>query len=196
MKRLRSISVFLILLTACTNVTIMKQDINSNLKLLPLILKRETVDEKFFIVNRQTWFHIDFKNKDELKSRKEYIRKNLNIPDYDISDLLDQLFEINKSSVNLNIESDKARGYIIDSTGESRIYFKENGGGWDKLYKDNPKALGLAYVSVPAYDKENGIILVYKSTTTHSRAGAGWIAVYKLRDGKVEHVDSVVLWKS
>ena len=175
----------------------MKQNINSNLKLLSLILRREADDGKFFIVRRQTRFsHIDFKNKDEVKKRKDYIRKNLNIPDYDISDLLDQLFEINKSSFNLNIELDKAKGYIIDSIGKFDAYFEKNGGGWDKLYKDNPKALGITSVSVPAYDKENGIILVYRGTQRHWRAGAGLIVAYKFKDGKVEQIASVVLWKS
>ena len=138
----------------------------------------------------------DFKNIDEVKRRKEYIIKNLTIPNYDISGLLDKLFEINNSSINLNIESDKAKGYIIDSIGAFDTYFKKNGGGWDKLYEDNPRALGIVSISVPAYDKGNEIILVYRGTQRHGLAGAGWINAYRLRDGKVKRITGVILWKS
>lgn len=140
-----------------------QQDVKSNCKLLGIILTQNREADRYAVVKPETGFgHLDLNNNKEINQTKEYIKKNLAIPDYDISPLLDALFEINRESLPIEIESDMTQGYFIDRKKQFDAYFEENGGGWVKLYKENPKVAGITTVSIPVYDKENNVLLVYE----------------------------------
>jgi hypothetical protein len=72
----------------------------------------------------------------------------------------------------------------------------KDGGGWEKCYKETPKAHGNTTVSIPVYDKKTGIVLVYMGTQSHWLAGSGWIIAYEYKEGKLKEMKRVMLWIS
>jgi hypothetical protein len=114
----------------------------------------------------------------------------------DIASLVDRLFERNKQTFRLSIKSSAKDGYVVDYDGKYRAYFKENGGGWEKWYKENPTAHGITTVSLPVYDEKSGLVLVYKGTQTHWRTGAGWVILYNYEKGKLKELKKVMMWIS
>jgi hypothetical protein len=127
---------------------------------------------------------------------KRYILENIKIDKYDISRLVDLLFERNKIPLRLSLKSSPKDGYIIDYDGKYKKYFEKDGGGWEKLYKENPKADGWITVSLPAYDRKTNIFLVYIGTQRHGLSGSGWVIAYKYKNGKLKELTRVMLWIS
>lgn len=166
-------------------------------KIIALALETSYEDKGYTVVQAQTKLsHIDYTNIEDIKKSKEYIKKKLKIEGYDITTALNDLFNKNKKPIRLNLKSEPSKGYIIDYENKYRKYFNNNGGGWDKWYKENPKAHGSTTVSRPAYDKNNGIVLIYKGTQSHWLAGAGYIVAYKYDGKKLKELGRVMLWIS
>jgi hypothetical protein len=76
--------------------------------------------------------------------------------------LVEKFFEKNKKSSRLSLKSDRSKGYVIDYDGRFRRYFEKDGGGWEPWYKENPNAHGMTSVSLPVFDENSGIVMVYK----------------------------------
>jgi hypothetical protein len=117
----------------------------------------------------------------------------IKLDDYDVGDLFDLLVAINKKSVRLSIKSSPQDGYIIDYDGTYKKYFEENGGGWREWYKDHPDAHGYTQISLPAYDKEKGFVLVYIDIQSDDVVGVGSIDAYRYKDGKLGFLGDVLL---
>lgn len=132
----------------------------------------------------------------KISQTKDYITKRIQIPGYDLSPLVGQLFEKNQKSSRLTLQSDPSKGYIIDYDGQYDLYFKKGSGGWEKWYKDHPDAHGMTTVSIPVVDKRGGIVLVYRGTQSHWIAGAGYVIAYKYKGGKLEELGRARLWIS
>lgn len=152
----------------------------------------------YTVVAPQTSFgHLDPNDHREVERRKKYIQENLKIEGYELSGLIDLLFERNKESVRLSIKASRGNGYVIDYEGERDKYFKnKDGGGWKKWYKDHPTALGFTHVSLPVYDPETGIVLVYEGTMSGPLFGSGGIIAYKYESGQLKQIGYVRLWVS
>ena len=166
-------------------------------KIIALALETSFEDKGYTVVEPQTKLsHMDCTDAEDAKKSKEYIKKKLKIEGYDITPALNDLFNKNKRPIRLNLKSKPAKGYIIDYENKYRKYFNNDGGGWDKWYKENPKAHGSTAVSRPAYDKNNGIVLIYKGTQSHWLAGAGYIIAYKYDGIKLKELGRVMLWIS
>ncbi|MHC4586525.1 MAG: hypothetical protein ACYS3N_18495 [Planctomycetota bacterium] len=175
-----------------------QQDVKRNCEFLKLILTKFGKGGRYIVVEPKTGFGdtIDLNDKEEIKQIKKIVKKNLVIPKYNISSLLDALFEINRESVTIETESDVKQGYLIDRKKQFDDYFEENGGGWEKLYQENPNVKGFTTVSIPAYDKDNSILLVYEGTQSHWLAGVGWIIAYKVEKNELIELSRVKLWIS
>lgn len=151
----------------------------------------------YTIVTPQTRLNHSIINEpNRVAQTKKYIFENIKIEKYEISKLVDLLFERNKISVRLSLKSSPKNGYIIDYDGKYEKYFEKDGGGWKKLYKENPKADGLTTVSLPAYDRKTSILLVYIGTQKHGLSGSGWVIAYKYKNGKLKELARVMLWIS
>jgi len=175
----------------------MQQDVKKNCNLLGLILAQNHEEGRYIVVKPKTGLgHLGLNNKREINQAKEYIKKNLVIPNYDISPLLGTLFEINRESISLEIGSDIKQGYLIDKENHFSKYFEKNGGGWEKLYQENSKVKGLTTVSIPVYDKNSNIILVYTGTQSHWLAGAGGVIAYRIEGENLIELGNVMLWIS
>jgi hypothetical protein len=158
---------------------------------LAQVLQLQHKDGGFTVVNPVTAFG---RRTSSAASIKNTVENGLRIEGYDIDPLLDKLIEKNKGRTRLSLKSSPENGYIVDYDGKFEKYFEENGGGWKKLYKENPAARGLTRISLPAYDEQAGIVLVYIGRQSARLAGAGYIVAYRYEDGKLKELGRVMLW--
>ena len=147
---------------------------------------------------------------EEMKEDKEWMQTALNrmlpLEGFDAKPLVDALHEVNQKSIRLTLPSDEAKGYVIDYDGRYDRYFngyvieedgkyaryiKAKGGYGAEIYHENPKVRGRTWVSLPAYDREKGILLVYVVTEDPRHGmggGAGYTIAYQYRDGALKRV--------
>lgn len=182
-----TVSMFLLLVlsSACAVKQGAGQDDNT---LLALIFKQAVPDGKYTIVDPEARLP---DNHD-----KAYLLEQFKTDDAIVGPLIDQLIERNAEPVLLTLESSPENGYVVDYDGAYAQYFKEDGGGWDKLYEEHPDASGSTTVSLPAYDEASGYVLIYKATQLHWLAGSGNLILYKYADGKMTEVENIMLWIS
>ncbi len=165
--------------------------------ILTLVLKRSYADGGFTVVHPETGFsHVDSDEPKEVMQSKKYIAEHLRTNGIIVTKLVDQLFERNKRPVLLTIKSSPKDGYVIDFDGKFKKYFEKDGGGWDKWYKENPKAHGSTTVSLPIYDQKTGLVLVYTGTQSHWLAGSGWIILYRYEKGQLKELNKLMMWIS
>lgn len=188
-----------LLSVSCTSVEekpVEKKSLEDSL-ILSLVLKRSYEGGGYTVVNPQTSFgRTAINDPKRVEQSKKYILENIKIEEYEISKLVDLLFERNKKPIRLSLKSSPKEGYIIDYDGKYKKYFEKDGGGWEKWYEENPKANGWTHVSLPAYDSKTNIILVYIGTQLHWEAGSGWIFAYKYHNGELKLLSNVMLWIS
>lgn len=163
-------------------------------RILTLVLKRSYPEGGFTVVAPVTG--LAKMDSQDLKQTKKYIAENLQASGVAVTKLFDRLFERNKKRVRLTIKSAPEDGYLIDFDGKYQKYFEKDGGGWEKWYKENPKAHGDTRVSLPVYDQKSGLVLVYMGTQSHWLVGSGWIIVYKYEKGELIELNKVMMWIS
>jgi hypothetical protein len=165
--------------------------------ILTLMLKRAYPDGGYTVVAPETRLsHIDGLDSKETKQSVKYITEHLRTNGVDVARLVDRLFERNKKTVRLSIKSSPKDGFVVDYDGIYEKYFKKDGGGWDKWYKENPKAHGSTTVSLPVYDQKSGLVLVYTGTQAHWLAGSGWVILYRYEKGELKELNKVMMWIS
>jgi len=165
--------------------------------ILTLVLKRPYADGAYTVVHPDTGMsHMGGDGAKEIKQSKMYIAERLQTNGIIVTKLVDRLFERNEKPVRLTLKSSPKDGYVIDFDGKYKKYFKNDGGGWEKWYKENPKAHGSTTVSLPVYDRKTGCVLEYKGTQSHWLAGSGWVILYKYEKGELKEINRVMLWIS
>jgi hypothetical protein len=173
------------------------EDINEDNQILSLALMRLYKDGGYTIVAPETRLsHLDPKDTKEIQQTKKYILDNIEVEGYDLNKLLDHFFERNALSVRLSIKSSPENGYLVDYNRIYEKYFEENGGGWEQWYKEHPNAHGWTTVSLPAYDPESKITLLYMGTQSHWLMGAGYIFLFKYDKGILTELKRLMLWIS
>jgi hypothetical protein len=166
-------------------------------ELLSLALYHSNKDGIYTVVAPRTSMgYGSISNPQELAQRKKYIRENLKLSGYDPAMLIDVLFERNKEPVLLTLPSAPEKGYWIDYDSRFAGYFKTDGGGWQKWYRENPQARGWTQISLPAYDPQSGIVLFYSGGQYNYLAGAGYIIAYRYQDGALTELARVMMWIS
>jgi len=134
---------------------------------------------------------------EDLAQLKRYATQKLQLPGVDVGKLIDDFAAKNRKSVRLTLASAPEKGYLIDFNGEYAKYFgKDGGGGWDAWYKDHPKAHGQTTVSLPAWDRASGTVLLYMGTQSHWLAGAGFLIAYKYDGTTLREIKRVMMWIS
>ncbi|CAF1476944.1 unnamed protein product [Adineta ricciae] len=150
--------------------SVVSRSFENDNKLLSLILAEDYPDNGYTVVESKTTLYDvteDFVIFDPLATSNNNGRR-----------LLRALIEKNRESKALTIGSNASKGYVIDKDDKFSKYFIANGGGWDKLYKENPKVRGLTSVSLPVYDRQTSLVLVYKSFSQDYLAGQGDLILY------------------
>ncbi|HIJ88196.1 MAG TPA: hypothetical protein HPP97_11050 [Desulfuromonadales bacterium] len=195
---IRLLTVLMILVLAVTNVGAAddKPTTQENV-ILALMLRQSHPDGGYFVVSPEARISdIDAGDSKGVNQSKKYIVEHLQISGLDIAKLVNRLFERNLKPVRQSIRSSREDGYIVDYDGKYGKYFEKGGGGWEKWYKENPKAHGFTMLSLPIYDLKNGVVLIYKGVQAQELMGAGWIILYKYENGLLRELKKVNLWVS
>jgi len=198
MKNIKMVAVLALLLLAATRLWAVEDSATDEEKtILSLVLKHSYTDGGYTVVVPETGLsHAGSGDLQEMKQSKKYIVENLLTNGIAVTKLVDQLFERNKKVVRLTLKSSPKDGYLIDYDGKYEKYFKKDGGGWDKWYKENPKAYGNTTVSLPVYDRQTGLVLVYKGTQAHWLAGSGFVILYRYEKGSLKELNKVCMYVS
>lgn len=168
-------------------------------KIIVLALETTSIDhnekgEKNIIVRPQTFFF--YNDISRWNKRKEYIKEGIKIKGYDLTNILDELFNKNKKPYQLDLQSEPSNGYIIDYENKFGEYLDIFEQRWDKLLKENPNVFGVTRVSRPAYDKDRGIVLIYIDIQCGGLCGYGIIFAYNYNGKELKQLGSVGLWTS
>ena len=158
-------------------------------EILSLVLQHSFEDGGFTVVDPDT----EVRHLQRIAKDMGVIEVMLDLKYYG---LVEKFFEENKKPNRLSLKSDLSKGYVIDYDRKFRRYFEKDGGGWEQWYKENPNAHGMTSVSLPVFDQESGIVLVYKGGQSNWTAGGGSLIVYKYKDGKLEFIKSHMIWIS
>ena len=174
--------------------------------ILRLILKKPKADDRYIVVQPETGFSaiddIDraaMPNQDPadlIRQSKVYIATKLHIGGRAVINLVERLFERNMQRERLTLESSPADGYVIDYDDKFSGYFNIDGGGWRKLYDENPKAAGRMQISIPVYDPGSALVMIYRGLSLEWLYGSGCVILYKYENGMVEEIKNVRLWVS
>jgi hypothetical protein len=184
---------------------------NQSRELFPALLSADATPGRFTVVRPVTEFGFgDLQTKDDVEKFKRRVKDSFESAGISVDHLVDDLFEVNKRSIPIDVRSDVDRGYFIDRKDEYSAYFKGNrasimgnsagmedyGGGWERLYKEHPNAMGITSISIPVYDKKEGIVLVYQGTQWHWLAGLGCVVTYEFNKGQLKQTAAVRWWIS
>jgi hypothetical protein len=175
-----------------------KEQVDDNL-LLAMVLQKAFGHGGFTVVPPKTFFlsqMTPFRDDIEQTKAKKKIKEHFKNEGYDIAPVVDLLFERNIRPVRLTLKSCPQNGYFIDYQGKYTKYFERKGGGWDKLYKEHPKARGQTRISLPAYDRDLHILLVYFGTQSDWLAGAGYVVAYRYENAQLNELGRITIWIS
>jgi len=116
----------------------------------------------------------DYSDSESTKRSKEYIKANLKLDGFDLTNALDDLFDKNRNPLRLTIESNPSKGYVIGS-----------------MKNPPPTGLHKLILSRPGIDNKSGLILIYLESKE-----LGVVEAYSKRDNKVKRIGFVRVWVS
>jgi hypothetical protein len=127
--------------------------------------------------------------------KKNMLRSFFQRDGLNVDSLVNELFAKNIKSVRMSIPSAPEKGYLIDYDGKFQYYLKHIN-GWGQLRNENPGARSMVYLSVPAYDPNTGLVLIYIGWASDGLLGSGDVILYKYIFGRLLEIDSVTVWIS
>jgi len=132
-----------------------------------------------------------------IQSTKENILWEFNQRGWDFTNLVNQLFELNRKTAIITLNSSPVDGYNFEYEKNFEQYFnKELSKAWEQWHADNPKAYGIAHISIPAYDTQTGYLVVYAFDMSGPVSGRGTVYAYKYTAGQLIKIGSHILWVS
>jgi hypothetical protein len=197
MKLYLAMMIILILLIAACSAPGEPDSLDQDNRLLAQILQ-EPRDESdgYALVAPQTFNLFGAAaDAEAIEQSKRFIKQYIAIEGYDIDPLLDEFFRKNKKTVRLSLPSAPEQGYRIDYEESFEKNFAE-GHDWEKWRADHPEITGHVHVSLPAYDRENEIVLVYLGILFGPTSGGGQLLALKHNNGKFTKLASLLLWMS
>jgi hypothetical protein len=121
---------------------------------------------------------------------------SIGIKDEKVSALIDRFLEINQSSANLTLKSSPKDGYYIDYDGKFSRYYKSGfDEGWIRTRLCRPATFS-ADISLPVYDPDTGLILIYFGSQGAPLSGSGDIYLFEYKNGNLKCLGSVMVWIS
>ncbi len=110
------------------------------------------------------------------------------------ADFVDRFLLKNITLGLLTIESSPQDGYYIDYDSKFARYFKSGEeAGWRRMSFCRP-SVGMADVSLPIYDAETGLIIIYLGTRDAPLVGSGYIFLLQMQDGELQIISNVLVW--
>lgn len=147
--------------------------------------------------NNKLYYNIRwlYSGKERLKDTLASINTDIDGADIDL--LFSALVKRNRKSKKLPLKSSPENGYIVDYDRKFEKYFIDEGvGGWEKLYRENPKARGMVEISLPAYNEKSNLVLVYVGIQFYELFGHGWLILYRFNDGELRELIRQGVWVS
>ncbi|HEY97464.1 MAG TPA: hypothetical protein G4O16_04710, partial [Dehalococcoidia bacterium] len=129
---------------------------------------------------------------------KEYLIESFREQGVEVGKLFEVLLQRNQAPERMQIPSSLEDGYLIDYDGYFISYFKNDPemNGWQRLRDENPCAHAFVTISVPAYDPETGIILVYIGWQGDWLFGSGDIYAFEYDGIRLKEIAIINLWIS
>jgi len=166
---------------------------DEELRLLNLVLHKFTPKTGFIVVSPQSKLSEGLKEPGTAAWLKKAFEGRLRRKDPVVDLLVDKLIARNRQPVPLPLEPDKKARYVLDD-GSYAKYLAEQGGGWEKLYADHPKVRNITEVSLPAYDPDSGMALVYLGKNWGPREGGGGLILFRYAATRMVVVSTISLW--
>ncbi|MCB2230621.1 hypothetical protein KQH82_07890 [bacterium] len=161
------------------------------------VLETLPSDSGYFIVDPTFGAHVFMFDELDRWLRDQRIVGRLSCDGCNTRMMLNKLFGSADQLERLTVASSPECGYVVDWDGAFEAYFRKGAGGWERLYRDHPKARGIVQVSRPIYDPDCGVFLVYIGVQCHWVSGRGRLVAYRIApDSTIVEVASVGLWIS
>jgi hypothetical protein len=110
------------------------------------------------------------------------------------ADFVDRFLLKNIDLGLLTIESSPQDGYYIDYDSKFARYFESGEeAGWWRMGFCRP-SVGMADVSLPLYDAETGLIIIYLGTRDAPLVGSGYIFLLQIQEGELRIISNVLVW--
>ena len=149
----------------------------------------------FSVVYPETQLVLADPSSASLDGMADKIRNATGVAGYDARPLLDRLLKRNRRSHPLTLVSWPGAIFFVDGDGTYTRYLESgNEGDWKRMYRDHPNVKSVVHVGLPAYDREEGIALVYVKEMTLNGAGNGSIYVLGWDGTTAEEMGRVVVW--
>ena len=112
------------------------------------------------------------------------------------ADFVDRFLLKNTDLGRLTLESSPQEGYYIDYDSKFDRYFEsDQEAGWRRMGFCRP-SVGMADVSLPLYDEETGLIIIYLGTWDAPIVGSGYIFLLQMQEGELWVISSVLVWSA
>jgi len=196
--RLLTLPVIFLLIGAVCLAGELKTEIRDN-EIIALFLQsyyKDVADRgKYVVVSPETSFEyvederlMPEDRKNRWNRLRTYVRDRIRageikLDGYDIGPIIDDLFEKNKRKARLSIKSDPKNGYIVDYDGTFEKSARKYG---NQFYKENPNVLELTRVSLPGWNQEHNIFLIYT-------AWNGNLIAYRYEKGTLNEIGRTTL---
>ncbi len=141
-------------------------------------------EDAIYWIKYQLWLH------DEQEQIVTY-----GLEDETLSRLIEHFLVINDNPSPLTLKSSPQDGYYIDYDGKYSRYFDNDSGlGWLRMHLCRPMTK-MTYISLPAYDPETGLVLMYIDTTSGEFTSVGHIYLMKIENEQLETLIQVILYR-
>jgi hypothetical protein len=121
----------------------------------------------------------------------DYITSYFNERGIDVFSLLVKFYARNWEPVRMDIPSSISNGYIIDYQNKFNTYL-----GWEEFREANPKVHSYVSISLPVYDPDTNLVLVYLSWSGGLLLASGGLRAYKYDGDTFEEIANLNLWIS
>lgn len=166
---------------------------DEEVRLLKLVLHKFTPRRGYIVVSPQSTLTEGLSEPGTADWLKKTFEGRLRRKDPVVDQLVDQLIARNRQPVPLPLKPDKKARYVVDD-GTYEKYLAENGGGWEKLHADHPMMRNITELSLPAYDPDSGLALVYLGKTWGTREGGGGLILFRYATTRMVVISSISLW--
>jgi hypothetical protein len=127
------------------------------------------------------------KDSHDFERWEEWVKQQFRLNKLDADAATELEFRLNREDKPLSIQSSPGNGYVIDYDRMFAYDFERV--GWERLHALWPDVQAYAGVSVPAYDKKRGIVLVYVQYPLQ-----GTMFALRYEDGALREEARIDLW--
>jgi hypothetical protein len=172
-------------------------------RILTLLLTKEKGNRGYAIVDPEVYlWYLDNYTEDNILNLKKNLAQEYRVYNsaneavsLNVSLLFDHFIELNREKMSLNLKSSPQNGYYIDYDGKFSRYFEKGGGGWIRQRLFRP-GTNHTEISIPVYDKNTGLVIVYIGWDIDYLFGSGGIYMFEYKNDELKYINYDELWIS